>query len=278
MTSSTRGQVNRDRSEIPESAFTFQVTQPGNGFWGVGLKPWDERKRTAAQILPEVSARVSAIPGVQTFPIIPPALPGGGNFPVEIVIASTAESSEILGFAEKLQQKAATSGMFAFPPLIDTKIDQPQTEIHIDRAKVSELGLNLSTVGQDLGAAVGGNFVNRFSVAGRSYKVIPQLLRAERLNPEQLKDVYVTGPSGQLIALSTIATIHDSVTPRALNRFQQLNAVKLSGVAIRPLDEALQLPGGRGRQDPAQAATASITPASRGSCAARATSFCRRSL
>jgi multidrug efflux pump len=76
-------------------------------------------------------------------------------------------------------------------------------------------------------------------VAGRSYKVIPQLLRTERLNPEQLQQIYVTGPNGQLIALSAIAKIRDSVTPRSLPRFQQLNAVKISGVAIRPLDEAL---------------------------------------
>jgi multidrug efflux pump len=236
---STRA-INAAVLPIPESQFTFQITQPGGGFWGDGLKPWDERKRTAAQILPEVSAKVAAVPGVQTFAIVPPALPGGGNFPVEFVVASTAEPTEILGFVQKLQQKAATSGIFAFPPLIDTKIDQPQSEIFIDREQVADLGLNLSTVGQDVGAAVGGNFVNRFSVAGRSYKVIPQLLRSERLNPEQLQDLQVTGPNGQLVALSTVASLRNSVTPRALNRFQQLNAVKLSGVAMRPLDEALR--------------------------------------
>ena len=224
---------------IPESNFTFQVTFPNGGFWGDGLKPWEERKRTAFEILPEVAAKVSVIPGIQTFPILPPALPGGGTFPVEVVIASTAESSEILGFAQKLQEKAAASGMFAFPPLIDVKIDQPQSEIEIDRDKVAELGLDLQTVGRDIAAAVGGNFVNRFSVGGRSYKVIPQLLRTERLNPEQLQDIHVTGPNGQLITLAAIAKIRDSVTPRSLNRFQQLNAVKISGVAIRPLDQAL---------------------------------------
>jgi multidrug efflux pump len=138
--------------------------------------------------------------------------------------------------------------MFAFPPLIDVKIDQPSSEIVIDRDKVAELGLDLQTVGQDLGAAVGGNFVNRFSVAGRSYKVIPQLARVERLNPEQLKDIHVTGPNGQLVALSSIATLQDSVAPRSLNRFQQLNAVKLSGVAIRPLDQALTFLEGEARK------------------------------
>ena len=77
---------------IPESAFTFQITNPNTGFWGFTLKPWEERKRSAFEVLPEVTARVAAIPGIQTFPILPPALPGGGQFPVEFVIASTAES------------------------------------------------------------------------------------------------------------------------------------------------------------------------------------------
>jgi multidrug efflux pump len=240
--------VNKELMSIPESRFTFQITLPSGGFWGVGMKPWDERQRSTARILPEVGAKMAAIPGIQTFPILPPALPGGGGFPVEVVLASTAESSEILSFAQQIQQKAAQSGLFAFPPLIDVKIDQPESEIEIDREKVAELGLNLQSVGQDLAAAVGGNFVNRFSVGGRSYKVIPQLLRVERLNPEQLKDVYVTGPAGQVVSLGSIAKIRDSVAPRALPRFQQLNAVKISGVAVRPLDEALRYLEGQAAQ------------------------------
>jgi multidrug efflux pump len=238
LTPSTR-EVNRTVMSLPESEFTFQITFPNDGFWGVGLKPWEQRKRTAFQLLPEVQKRVAAIPGIQTFPVLPPALPGGGQFPVEFIIASTAETSEVLDFAKRIQEKAVASKMFAFPPLIDVKLDQPSSEIELDRDKVAELGLNLQTVGQDLGAATGGNFVNRFSIGGRSYKVIPQLLRSERLNPEQLNDVYVTGPGGQLVALASIAKLRDSVTPRSLNRFQQLNAVKISGVAMRPLDQAL---------------------------------------
>ncbi|WP_404369305.1 efflux RND transporter permease subunit [Corallococcus coralloides] len=225
--------------EMPESRFNFQIVQPSNGFWGLVLKPFKERKRTTAQVLAEAQARVSTLPAVQTFTLQPPALPGGGNFPVEFVIASTAEADELLGFAQQLQEKATQSGMFAFPPIIDVKLDQPQSELEVDREKVAQLGLNLGTVGQDLGSAVGGNYVNRFNIAGRSYKVIPQVLRTSRLTPEQLKDLHVTGPDGKLVALSAIASLQDKVAPRSLNRFQQLNAVKLSGVAIRPLDEAL---------------------------------------
>ena len=203
-------------------------------------KPWDKRKRKIFQIMPEVQQKLQAIPGVQVFPVTPPALPGGGQFPVEFILASTAETEQILDFAQQIQMKAMQSGMFAFPPMIDVKIDQPQTEFVIDRDKVAALGLNLAQIGADMGGMVGGNFVNRFDIAGRSYKVIPQIQRVGRLNPEQLQNIHVTGPNGKLIPLCTIATLKESVVPRSLNRFQQLNAVKISGVAIRPLDEALR--------------------------------------
>jgi len=233
-------EVNRVFHSEPETDFTFQVTFPNTGFGGMVVKPWDERKRTIFQILPDVQRKLQRIPGVRIFPTTPPALPGGGDFPVEFILASTAETGEILEFANQLQGKAMQSRMFAFPPVIDVKIDQPQTEFVIDRDKVASMGLNLGQIAGDLGGMVGGDFVNRFDISGRSYKVIPQIQRIDRLNPAQLKDVYVTGPNGGLVPLSTFATLRASVVPRSLNRFQQLNAVKISGVAVRPLDEALR--------------------------------------
>ena len=225
---------------IPETDFTFEITFPSGGFGGLITKPWSERKRTTMQILPEVQQKLRAIPGIKVLPITPPALPGGGDFPVEFIIASTAEPAQVLALATKIQLQAVQSGMFAFPPLLDVKIDQPQSEIVIDRDRVADLGLNLQQVGADLSAMLSGNYVNRFNIAGRSYKVIPQIKRVDRLNPDQLQHIYITGPGGQVVPLSTVAGMRDSTVPRTLNRFQQLNAVKISGVAIRPLDEALR--------------------------------------
>ena len=232
--------VNQAFMSVPETDFTFQITFPSSGFAGMVTRPWDKRDRNIFQIMPEVQQKLAKIPAVRVFPVTPPALPGGGQFPVEFILASTAESGEILDFAKKIQLEAMKSGMFAFPPLIDVKIDQPQTEFVIDRDKVASLGLNLGQIATDMGGMVGGGFVNRFDIAGRSYKVIPQIERIGRLNPEQLNDIRVTGPNGRLIPLSTVATLKESVVPRSLNRFQQLNAVKISGVAVRPLDEALR--------------------------------------
>jgi multidrug efflux pump len=233
----------------PERDLTFQfLMSPSDpfaaamgvgGFSGMVLKPWDKRERPVNTILGDVQGKLSTIPGLQIFAARPPALPGGGNFPVEFIITATATPEEILAVATNLQAKAMASGLFAFPPEIDLKFDQPQSEIVIDFQKVAALGLNNAQVGADLSAALGGNYVNRFNIAGRAYKVIQQIERTERLNPDQLTEIYVTGPTNQLVPLSAIATIQDRTVPRTLNRFQQLNAVKLSGMTTQ-LDKGLR--------------------------------------
>ena len=240
LTSHYMAAANDILQELPETDFTFEVIFPTNGFGGLITKPWGERDRTTAQILSDVQQKLRAVPGIRVMPITPPPLPGGGDFPVEIVITSTIEPEELLVFAQQLKLKAIESHMFAFPPLIDVKMDQPQSELIIDRDKVAYLGLNLQQVGYDVSSMLGGNYVNRFNIAGRSYKVIPQIKRTNRLNPDQLQDMYISGPTGQLVSLGTVAKVKNTTVARSLNRFQQLNAVKISGVAIRPLDEALR--------------------------------------
>jgi len=240
--------VNSAFLSVPETEFVFQITFPSSGFGGMVVKPWQQRERNIFEIMPEVQQKLHGITGIRMFPVTPPALPGGGQFPVEFILASTAEPEQILGFAKQIQFAAMKSGMFAFPPLIDVKIDQPQSELVIDRDKVADLGLNLQQVGVDLASMVGGNFVNRFNIGGRSYKVIPKIQRMDRLNADQLGNIYVSGRDGRLVPLSTIATIKDSTVARSLNRFQQLNAVKISGVAVRPLDEALRFLEGEAKK------------------------------
>ncbi|MCB9614639.1 MAG: efflux RND transporter permease subunit [Sandaracinus sp.] len=225
-------------SSFPETDYVFQITTPAFGFWGMGLAPWDERERTASELVPAVQQLVQDVPGSR------PSRSCRRRFRVAASSRSSSSSrrrrsTPRSSSTRPLRDEAAASGIFAFPPLIDVKIDQPETEIVIDRDRAAELGLDLQTIGQDLASAFGGNFVNRFSTFGRSYKVIPQIQRSERLNPDQLLDLRVTGPRGQLIPVSSFATLENRVTPRSLNRFEQLNSVKLSGVSIRTLDDAL---------------------------------------
>jgi multidrug efflux pump len=203
-------------------------------------KPWSQRKKTTQQLLVESTGPLSKISGVRVIPLTPPPLPGGGNFPVDFVIMSAAEPQQVSQLAEDIVKKAMASGLFIFADT-DVKFDQPQTEVVFDRDKLRSQGVDLSQAGEDLSTMLGGNYVNRFSIQGRSYKVIPQVKRVERLTPDQLSQIYVKGSADKLVPLSTFATLRTTTEPRSLNKFQQLNAVRIQGVIPPPvpLDKAL---------------------------------------
>ncbi len=234
-------EVNNVFESVPEYDHSFQITFANGGFGGMLAKPWSERKRNIFAVQEELSGKTAGITGIHAPVFLPPPLPSPGFFPVEIVISSTASHEEILRYTNEIVGEAMKSGMFAFPPIIDVKIDQANTEIVLDRDKISSMGLTMQQVGGDLSSMLGGNFVNRFNIEGRSYKVIPQIQRADRLTPEQLNEIHITGANGQLIPLSSVATLKSGVEPRTLNRFQQLNAVKLSGVATQGVGNALKV-------------------------------------
>ncbi|HZQ24464.1 MAG TPA: efflux RND transporter permease subunit [Terriglobales bacterium] len=225
---------------FPESESIFQITNPDGGFGGMVTKPWSQRKKTAQQLLVESTGPLSKIPGIRVIPLTPPPLPGGGNFPVDFVINSAAEPQQVSEVANQLVQKAMASGLFIFAD-VDVKFDQPQAEVVFDRDKLRSQGVDLSEAGEDLSTMLGGNYVNRFSIQGRSYKVIPQVKRVDRLTPDQLAQIYVKGSSNQLVPLSTFAHMTTTTEPRSLNKFQQLNAVRIQGVIPPsvPLDKAL---------------------------------------
>jgi multidrug efflux pump len=225
---------------FPEAAGIFQLTYPTSGFGGFVTKPWSERTKTTEQLLTEVAVPLSQIPGIRAIPMLPPSLPGGGDFPVDMVISSPAEPARLRALADQLVPKAFESGLFIFADT-DIKFDQPQAEVVFDRDKLRSQGVDLSRAGLDLSTLLGGDYVNRFSIQGRSYKVIPQVRRAERLTPDQLEQMYITGSENELVRLSTFANLETSAQPRELKKFQQLNAVRIQGVIPPPvpLDQAL---------------------------------------
>jgi multidrug efflux pump len=225
---------------LPEAASIFQLTFPTGGFGGFVTKPWSERTKTTEQLLMEVAGPLSQIPGIRAIPLTPPPLPGGGDFPVDLVIASAAEPAQLREFANQLVPKAFASGLFIFADA-DVKFDQPQAEVVFDRDKLRSQGVDLSQAGRDLSTLLGGDYVNRFSIQGRSYKVIPQVKRTERLTPDQLSQMYITGSDDKLVPLSTFAHLQTTAEPRELKKFQQLNAVRIQGVIPPPvpLDQAL---------------------------------------
>jgi multidrug efflux pump len=246
------GVMNRYLDEIPEVENIFIV----NGFGGAGvgatnaavagfvLAPWDRRDRSTQQVLEnELQPRMERIPGLNIFALVPPSLPGGGGgAPVEFVIRSTEPAENMQEVANEIVGRAMASGRFIFIDG-DLKLDKPRTEIRIDREKAALMGVDMQNLSMDLAALFSGGPAGRFSLENRSYRVIPQLQRVERLNPEQIEDLYTRNRAGELVPLATLITLEDSVQPQQLKRFQQLNSVTLSGVP-RPgvtLGEALDL-------------------------------------
>lgn len=238
-------QINDMYASAPEYDTSFQLTFGNFGFSGMLMKPWSQRDRHVLELLEDLQPQAAAIAGVQVILNAPDPLPSGGTFPIEFVVRSTADHREMQTFADELVLFANTGPHQATggPPTFffadtDLKFDLPQVTIDIDKDKVAAMGLSLTDISRDLGSMLGGGYVNRFVNDGRSYRVIPQVVRDERLNPEQLLDYHVRGPQGRLIPLSTIATLHHSVEPRGLNRFQQLNSIKITGVGPS-IDKAL---------------------------------------
>jgi multidrug efflux pump len=226
-------------TKLPEYAMLFQITTPGNGYGGMLFQPWDERKRDATQLQQVLQGKWSTIAGGQIFVFALPPLPGAQGAPVQVVINTTEPFENLNEVSQAVLNKVRDSGKFYF---IDTdlKIDKPQSTVVVDRDLVSTLGLTQQDVGGALGAALGGGYVNYFAIAGRSYRVIPQVLQVSRLNADQVLDYYVRAPDGSVIPAGTLASLENQVVPESINRFQQLNSATLSGATGMAQGEALK--------------------------------------
>ncbi|NKB46501.1 MAG: MMPL family transporter [Legionellales bacterium] len=210
-----------------------------NGYGGanqaisiMSLKPWSQRKHTVQDLKEPLQTQLNAVAGLQSYAIVPPALPGGGGgAAIQFVITGTGDHELIYPVAEQLKQEAMNSGLFLFVSN-SLKFDRPEISIDIQRDKALEMGITMEDIGMALASSLSGGYVNLFSIQGRSYKVIPQLARPFRMNAKQLAQIYITAPNGTSIPLSTVATITQSVAPSARSQFQQLNSATLEGVLM----------------------------------------------
>lgn len=229
--------------EFPEYYSSFQI----NGFNGVQtgvggflLKPWDERSRTQMELLPEVQARLADISGLQIFGFNLPSLPGTGEgLPFQFVVNTANDYASLLQVVERIKSRANDSGKFAFLD-IDLAFDKPEVVVDIDRAKAAQMGVSMQDLGGTLATLLGEQEINRFTIEGRSYKVIAQVERPYRDNPGWLNNYYVKNSDGQLLALSTLIKVSDRARPRQLNQFQQLNSAIIQGFPIVSMGEAIE--------------------------------------
>ena len=229
--------VYKTGAALPEFQKMFEVVFPSNGFGGYLLKDWHDRERTAHEIQPEVFGTLSGIEELQVFAALPPALPGAGNYDVELVIKGTGTAEEAAGYAAELVGAAFASGKFMFADT-DLKVDLPQVRLVIDRERVADLGLDLAEVGRQLGILLAGDYVNRFTMEGRAYKVIPQVGRDARASAAQLLDYKIRTRDGMQVPFGAVARLETSTAPRTLARFQQADSFRVQGGVVPGVTKA----------------------------------------
>lgn len=228
-------QVKTIFQKYPETDHVFQVDGSSGlnqGIVGMVLKPWDKRSRSTNELQPLLQNELNDIAGAKIAAFQLPSLPGGGSgLPLQFVINTTEDFNNLNDVLKRFLDKAQQAGIYAYIDP-DLKIDQLQTKVILNRDKISELGLTMQDIGNNFGAALSEGYINYFDYAGRSYQVIPQMMRKDRLNTNQILDYYIKNASGISVPLSTVATLERQIVPESLNHFQQLNSVTISAVAF----------------------------------------------
>jgi NodT family efflux transporter outer membrane factor (OMF) lipoprotein len=241
--------VNRDSRDVvaavtafPEAAYMWSLTASWGGIGGLVVKDWRARERSTEEMYGHVFGAVSQVPGLRVFPRLDPPLPTPGQYDVELVLQSAAPADQLLETTGAVLQAGWQSGKFLYVDT-DLKVDLPEARVVLDRPRLADLGLDLSSVAQELGTLFGGRYVNHFNYFDRSYKVIPQIGERDRASVASLLDLKVRTPGGAMVPVSTFARIETAAAPRVLNRFQQQNAVRIFG-GVKPgvtKEEGLQV-------------------------------------
>ena len=230
---------------VPEKQNLFAINGFPNAhsaFMGLILKPWGERDRSDLSVMGDLQAKFKAVPGVNIFATAPSAIPvGAGDMPVEFVLTYPGDYTRLAEVLDQLSAEAAKSGLFIFTNA-DLRFQTPQVELVIDKDRANKLGITMQDIGATLATLLGGNNVNRFTVQGRSYQVIPQVPRAERSSIEQVMKFHVRAADGTMVPMASFMTVGQSVQPNGLATFQQLNSAMLQGVPFpgRTIGEAVE--------------------------------------
>ncbi len=226
-------QVEAAAGDIPEREHVFIINGSGSvhqGFGGLLLKPWGDRKRSQKEIMEALQPRLANVTGSEILAFARPSLPGStGGPPVQFVIRTIGDYRQLVNVMAGIEAAARDSGLFLFTNS-DLKFDRPQIDFKIDADKANRLGISMQHIGSSLATLLGGNYVNRFGLHGRSYQVIPQVPRDFRVTPDWLTRYQLRTSSGALVSLATVASVSTNVQPNGLPTFQQLNSATLQGV------------------------------------------------
>ncbi|NOX50071.1 MAG: efflux RND transporter permease subunit [Gammaproteobacteria bacterium] len=216
---------------LPGSTEMWQVLFGSGAFGGMQFVDFNDRDMSVHEMMPMAFRNLSQIQGIRAFPLLASALPTAGRMDVELVVMSPDSANEMLPYSIEMINAALKSGVFMFADT-DLRIDLPQAKFELNRERIADLGMDVAQVSRQLAVFLSGNFVNRFDYHGKAYRVIPMVEDFNRLNPTALLNLKIRTPAGDLVPLSTLASLRDTVAPRVLGKFEQNNAFRITGGVI----------------------------------------------
>ena len=171
---------------------------------------------------------MSAIPGVLAFPNAPPSLGQSvRDRPVGFVVTSS-DSYETLGRTVGLIMADAAKNPNFVGLDTDLRLNKPELNITVNRDRAADMGVSVEAIGRAVETMMGGRQITRFKRGGDQYDVIVQMDVSERNTPDDINKIFVRNRSGQMIPLSSLVTVKETIAPRQLNHFGQRRAVTIS--------------------------------------------------
>ena len=217
---------------------------PSDGRVILRLKDWSERSRTQQEIQRELQPQFRNLAGVNAFAINPASLGQGRDKPLQFVIMTSAPYEELQKYVDRLLVEAAKNpGLSDLDS--DLRLNKPELKITVNRDKISDVGSNVEAVGRTLETMLGGRQVTRFKQDGEQYDVVVQVADVDRSNPDDITNIYVRGRNNEMVQLSNLLTVRESVAPRSLNHFNKLRAARIDanlapGYAIKDAIDFMQ--------------------------------------
>lgn len=229
-TSQYSRQMEQVYASVPEASRFFVNSgnpTPDAGFSILILEDWKDRSRTSLEIANDIRPKMRAIPGITASALTPPSLGGGRDAPVQFILMTQAPYTELARMVERLQDEMRKSPMF-FNVDSDLRMSQPELRIIVNREKLGDQGVPVETVGRTLETMLGGRVVTRYKQDGEQYDVIVQVAADDRNTPQDISDIYVRARSGEMVPLSSVTSIRETVSPRNLNHFNRLRSATVT--------------------------------------------------
>lgn len=210
-------------NNLPHATDMWQIVNPNGSFGGQSFTEPKTRDDTPQDMMQSTFAKLSQVPGLRAFPNLFPPLPSAGQFSVEMVVTAPVPVEEMQPYAQQLLQAAYASNLFLFADT-NLKVDFPQAHFELDRHRIADLGLTVDEVSQQLATYLSGDYVNRFDLDGKAYRVVPMIEDWNRFDIRSIEQIHIQSADGELVPFSSLATLEQRVGPRVLAKFQQRNS------------------------------------------------------